>query len=471
MMPKLRAAPATRVAVAVDDDGFARDVTRVLAGRGVGAEGMDPDAASARGGHVIAHAPARALTIDEIASLAELCADAAEDGRPVVSLIPPPPAGHRRAAEHAAGLAVLRAHGAVLCADPDAWFEALVLLSCFGAPPGPRAAIVAPPGTWLAASALALEAEASARGDRFASIADDAGTLSPVDAVLVDRSELAGTERATRQVLLVPVVARPELAGERPALVGLRAALAAVEAVGRQRERVAAGLGPADEDDDGDVEVAIDRERLERQLDKLGERAGDHESKVLLSCYGVRVTRQAVATTPSGATRIAKKAGFPVELKPWGAEIESEPEGCPVETDVASNADVRRAYAAICDAAEVDAVIVRETPPRGRELSVRIEPIGALGLMLVAEVEGAAAPVAAVAPCRPIDAEEVARRVVSSRAGDPAPNRRALVELLVRSSRLAADVPRLESLELPRVIVGPDEVVVVDARCRLRRRR
>src|SRR4029077_5860327 len=102
--------------------------------------------------------------------------------------------------------------------------------------------------------------------------------------------------------------------------------------------RIEVGLGPAPRE--ATAELGIDSELLARQLAKLEgyARVGDHETKLLLRAYGVPVTRQVVATTPSAAVKGARRVGFPVELKPWGNDVATEPGGCPVERGVTSDA-------------------------------------------------------------------------------------------------------------------------------------
>ncbi|HWM88432.1 MAG TPA: acetate--CoA ligase family protein [Kofleriaceae bacterium] len=462
-----------RVALALDEVAWGEDAERILTRRGAICQRVSlEDAAEAPVGVIglaLREPPAPALA----AQLAPLCARLARSGRPLVLLACFPRALGARGDVQAASLATLRSHGAILCPDPDSWLETLILVAGFGLPPGPRVAVVAPPGSWIAASAQFLANEAAAVGARLAALSPDVGKVGPTDAVLLDRDELArvAPERAS-SALLLPMVGRAELVGDddRRVLVGLRAALAATGAAGRLRERLAAGLGPADASEvDG---LGIDSDRFARQLGKLGGRAGDHETKVLLSAWKIPITRQAVATTASAATSVAKRAGYPVELKPWGPDAPSEIDGCPVERDLATAADVRRAFAALGRAMGHPAgapVIVRETPPAGRELRARVVTMGELGLTVLVDVAGTPGPIAAPAPLRAIDAEELARHVEASRLGDAQPDRAALADLLRRASFLACH-ERIESLDLSRVIAAArgDGVVVADARATLR---
>jgi hypothetical protein len=285
-----------------------------------------------------------------------------------------------------------------------------------------------------------------------------------------------GAPPASLPGLHVPVLARAELATDDAALYTARAALGAIDILGRAAGRAAAGLGPAPRT--ASAELDIDKDRLARQSTFFGNlprgmRVGDHETKVLLASYGVPVTRQAQATTPSAAVKAARKAGYPVELKPWGHDLPTEPEGCPVERNVSSDALVRRAFAAVLAAAgrpsthaEPGAVIVRETPPAGRDVRITFLQLPAVGWTVVLDAPGAPAIAAAPAPLRLVDAETLAATVVASRASDPDPDRTGLANLLRRASHLVVDLgAQLQHLELPRVVVGArgSRTVVVDA--------
>jgi hypothetical protein len=417
--------------------------------------------------------PGTAATVE----LAQLCARAATAGRPICLLAPPPKGSGRAAAERAAALAYLRAHGAALAHDVDAWLEATVALVRFGLPKGPRAAIIAPAGSWLEAQAHALVAEAEALGLRAPKL-DAGGT----DAVLfdpdLDPALGPSPGDAPGEPLAIPVAARPELGGDGPALFGARAALAAIDVLGHAAERIEVGIGPAPAK--ASAELGIERDKLDRNFGKLvaGTRVGDHETKLLLSAYGVPVTRQIVATTPSAAVNGARRVGFPVEIKPWGPDAPTERDGCPVERSITSDAMVRRGYAAVLAAGGKPgagkpgegAVIVREVPPLGRDLQVSFLKVPHLGWTVVVDATGAPHVAAAPAPLRLLDAQRLAAALVASRAGDPEPDRAGLANLMRRASHFVVDLgDRLSRLELPRVIVGGrgSRSVVADAWCEL----
>ncbi|HUQ07794.1 MAG TPA: acetate--CoA ligase family protein [Kofleriaceae bacterium] len=503
-LPERGMARTVPIALAGLDEVASDEVVRCLAARGLaGARPCSLEelaAAVEDGALAAAWIDADAAVAASLAAVARAAATAA---RPLVLLARPArgratsssAAATKDRTEHAAALAYLRAHGAAVCSDPDAWLEAVCLVARHGIPEGPRVAVVAPEGSWLAAAAAGIGgADDDARRPAYAASADD---MSPADVALVDAATWSATSpdargdargdardgaRAATGALLVPVVARAELADGGPAgaLWGLRPALAAVTAVGAAAARARAGLGPATRTARGELEV--DEEKLERQLGRLGpadSRLGDHETKVLLSAYGVPITRQAVATTASAALRIAKKAGFPVDIKPWGADVPSERDDCPVERNVATAADVRRAYSAVLghgasaarSTLEEGAVIVRESAPSGREVAATIAPMGALGWTVIVEIAGHG-PVAAPAPLRVADASALAQALVATRAGEQEPDRTALANVLRRASHLAVDhAERISKLELGVIVVGTksERTIVVDAATVLRR--
>jgi hypothetical protein len=306
-------------------------------------------------------------------------------------------------------------------------------------------------------------------------VADENEPAPPADIALVDGGLAMPTPDRVGRALIVPVSARAEMIHEGGAtLVGLRAALAAAIACGRHGERMAQGLGPAPLTDL--KRLKVDRSRADSVLGVPGDRLGDHEAKRLLSAYGTAVTRQAVATTPSAAVRYAQTLGWPVEVKPHDANATSEREGGPIVGGVHNAPAVRSAFASVSTAAGLPVgspVIVRATPPAGREVSVRIERVAELGWTAILEL-GSGKVFAGPAPLRRADADEMSLGLESSRAGEAAPDRTSLAELLVRASFAAVDCEGdVESIEMSRVVVGArgEGAIVCDVRIKMRKKR
>jgi hypothetical protein len=464
-VPQLRPIGIQRVAIDVTEAELADEFLQILRARGLTVDKRSITATGDKSGLVIGQVLEQLPTPAATAQLGEHIAEHAGSGRPPVLFVPPAPRKRGKADESAACVALLQAHGAVVTSDPEVWVECLVLLAAYGPPSGPRTAIVAPAGSWLAAAAAAQARRAEHLGERFTALAPSRDSQAATDLVLVDTTEMPTGERDSQR-LIVPVAGRAHICADRPVLVGLASALSATELCGQATRRIAAGDGAAPMP--GVIED-FDHTRFQRQLDKLSERVGDHESKVLLSSYGITITRQAVATTPSAATRIAKKAGYPVEIKAWGDHQPSEREGALVVHGIDTAAEVRRAFASVCTRTDSDAVIIRETPMEGRELRISIRQHPSLGLMAFLYQSGHSEPAAALAPLRPVDAIAVAHQVVASRAADRDPDWPALADLLVAASHMVADNERVLGLELSRVILGSEGegALVVDANATL----
>lgn len=464
-MPQARSAaqPAPSRVDVIAPAELGKTAIEALRVRGIAARIVDaPDDSDAVVAWALSAPPSAAAAVE----LAQRCARAADAGRPVCLLAPAVRGSNRAAIERVAALAHLRAYGAAILHDVDAWLEAVVLLVRFGLPPGPRTAVIAPEGSWLQAQAQAIIVEAETLGARSPLIAPD----DPTDVALYDPA--LGPPPGKVPAMYVPIAPRGELADESPLLHGARAALGAITALGLAAERIAVGLGPAERI--ASAELTIDRELLGRQRAKLrGSRVGDHETKVLLRAYNVEITKQVVAVTPSAAVKKARLIGFPVEIKPFGDDLPTEREGCHVERDLTSDAQVRQAFtsalARIGHREEDGAgVIIRAKPIEGREVSVMFLELPSLGWTVVLEAGAriAAAPV----PLRAIDAAALAAHVVASRADDPEPDREGLAIAMRRTSHLVVDVEEIATLELPRVIVGGRGAitVVVDAFATLR---
>ncbi len=143
-------------------------------------------------------------------------------------------------------------------------------------------------------------------------------------------------------------------------------------------------------------------------LRSAGQVLSEHESKVVLRGFGVEITRQAVASSASGAAQFAETIGFPVVLKALSPDLRRKQELGAVMLGLTNGAAVRRAYATIVQnvehnapTAHLDGVLVAEQAPDGLEIhcgAVRLHTgemaiFGrALGLPLLTEVTLALSP-------------------------------------------------------------------------------
>ncbi len=227
--------------------------------------------------------------------------------------------------------------------------------------------------------------------------------------------------------------------------------------------------------------------RAREVLEGAPELLSDHESKVVLRGLGMHVTRQAIASSASGASGFAERIGFPVVLKALSPDLRRRTEIGAVALDLGNAAAVRRAYASIVDnverrapTARLDGVVVAEMIEQGLELSAGVIELASGDAAVYARALGEHAPLEPAFALVPAegDAEGGARALalahaVLSRLPVPAlrrgsdPDVRALAELLVRLFQLWHRFgARLRHVELERVrLVGGERgYVILDAR-------
>ncbi|MBK8266072.1 MAG: acetate--CoA ligase family protein [Nannocystis sp.] len=224
---------------------------------------------------------------------------------------------------------------------------------------------------------------------------------------------------------------------------------------------------------------------IERSLEVLrgaGEVLSEHESKVVLRGLEVEVTRQAVASSASGAASFAEQIGFPVVLKALCPGLRRKQEIGAVHLDLVNGAAVRRAYATIlaniehnAPTAHLDGVLVAEQVPPGLEIHCGLIRLASGPLALFGAPVGLAAPVEHVlAPCplSPAEALLLAHAVLSMiplpalrRRSDPDVHTLAgLFSCLDGLARATGDRLLVVDLNPIRLIGAPRGYVTLDAR-------
>lgn len=251
-------------------------------------------------------------------------------------------------------------------------------------------------------------------------------------------------------------VPRPELATHVPT-----AAFLAQRALLRVDAARAALAVTLPEPDVGDEEGIA---RAGEVLASAGQVLTDHEAKVVLRGFGIEVTRQAVASSASGAAGYADRIGYPVALKALSPDLRRRAEIGAMQLDLGTGAAVRRAYGTIVDAVErhaptarLDGVLVAEMVGPGLDLHCGVIRLPDGSAALFGRVLETPAPVEpALAPC-PVSRDDalLLAHAILSRMPVPAlrrttdPDARDLATLLLRLDALVrAHGPRLELVEL-----------------------
>jgi acetyl coenzyme A synthetase (ADP forming)-like protein len=195
------------------------------------------------------------------------------------------------------------------------------------------------------------------------------------------------------------------------------------------------------------------------------------QTRGLLEAYGVPLVPERVVATELGAVEAANELGFPVVLKTAAPGAHKTEEGG-VALDLADEA-------AVLEAAErIGApLLVQPFVRGGAELlagAVQDPVFGPLVAFgpggVLAELIGEAQ--FRLAPLTDHDAGELVRsgkagRLVAGFRGMPPADESALVDLLLRLSLLAEELPEVVELDLNPVLALPDRCFAVDARVRV----
>ncbi len=222
-------------------------------------------------------------------------------------------------------------------------------------------------------------------------------------------------------------------------------------------------------------ELARDREAAEVVLHEALEADGDvwldaAQTRRLLEAYGVPLVPERVVPTPDAAVEAARELGFPVVLKTAVAGAHKTEQGG-VILDLGDEDAVRAAAEQLGGP-----VLVQPFVHGGAELlagAVQDPVFGPLVAFgpggVLAELIGEAQ--FRLAPLTDLDAQELVRsgkagRLVAGFRGASPADEGALVDLLLRLSLLAEELPEVAELDLNPVLALPDRCVAVDARIR-----
>lgn len=211
------------------------------------------------------------------------------------------------------------------------------------------------------------------------------------------------------------------------------------------------------------------------------------EVRDVLAAYGLRSPRAIIARDEHEAARAAESIGRPVAVKLVSPTITHKTDVGGVVLGVESPAATAEAFRAIHgrlaergQANEMAGVLVQEMLPRGVETFVGVTqdpsfgPLIGFGLGGV-NVEIMRDVVFRVHPITDIDAHDMIDQVrgvklLDGYRGTPPADREALIDAILRVSRMVGDLPELLEMDInPLLAMAPGQgVVVVDARIRVR---
>ncbi len=211
------------------------------------------------------------------------------------------------------------------------------------------------------------------------------------------------------------------------------------------------------------------------------------EIEGLLSCYGIRVAKFALAETSDEAVAASREIGFPVVIKLASATISHKSDVGGVVLDIRSEREVRAALkeikarlTKIGRQKEMMGVTVQRMVKGGVETIVGVTQDSLFGPLIMFGLGGIYAELLKdvairLHPLTDLDAKELINSIRMARLfrgfrGEPVSDTQALEDLLLRISALVEDIPQIAELDLNPVKVMPqgEGYWVVDARVLLR---
>ena len=225
------------------------------------------------------------------------------------------------------------------------------------------------------------------------------------------------------------------------------------------------------------------------------ERRGDgwltvDETRALLDAFSLPLSPGSLAHSADEAARLAHEIGFPVAAKLAARTVTHKTEAGGVRLNLTNDAEVRQAYETIlarareiASAEDIEGVLIQAMVAGGVETMIGVSDDPAFGPLVAFGLGGIHVEILGdvqfrIAPLTDRDADELLHGIkglplLQGYRGHPAADLDALRELLLRLSRLAADVPEIAELDLnPVIALAPGQGCrVVDARVRVRARR
>ncbi|TRO53970.1 hypothetical protein E2P71_05200 [Candidatus Bathyarchaeota archaeon] len=207
----------------------------------------------------------------------------------------------------------------------------------------------------------------------------------------------------------------------------------------------------------------------------------EHESKEIITLYGVPTTKQILARNEGEAEAAADKIGYPVVLKVVSPQVLHKSDVGAVLLGLKNGIAVREGYQKIINGvksrvpdAEVLGVLVQEMARPSTEVIVgalrdpQFGPtvmfgIGGVFTEIIRDVSFRVAPLT-LKEAGEMVAEIKYRKILEGVRGNPAVDVPALTEILVKTSQIMVDYPEINAIDLNPVLAYEKGAMVVDAR-------
>lgn len=224
------------------------------------------------------------------------------------------------------------------------------------------------------------------------------------------------------------------------------------------------------------------RDRARQMLAQSGtDVLTERKSKELLEIYGIRVTRERLATTAAAAAAVAAELGFPVAMKVESPDIPHKTEAGVIRLNLKTAEGVCQAFDAIMEnaarvapPARINGVLIQQMISPGAEMmvGVRVDPLFGplllvgLGGVMVELMKDTALQLAPVSldEAKSLLSSLKGQKVLDGFRGGASIDRSVLADTIARISELADDLAsELSEVDVNPLICSGASIIAVDA--------
>jgi len=234
--------------------------------------------------------------------------------------------------------------------------------------------------------------------------------------------------------------------------------------------------------------MASPREVVLRALEEGRTKLLEHEAYEFLKYFDLPVPKFGLARGPEEAVEIAESIGYPVVLKIVSPDIVHKSDVGGVIVGLATDRDVRKAFERIeanvksrAPDARVAGILIQEMVPQDLEVIVGATRDPVFGPVVLFGLGGIFVEVLKdvslrIAPVTRYDAEEMLNEIKASSIlrgyrGTPPRDRNAIVDIIVKTSRVMLEVPEVTDIDLNPIMAFPEGrgAKIADARVLVKR--
>ena len=213
---------------------------------------------------------------------------------------------------------------------------------------------------------------------------------------------------------------------------------------------------------------------IEKALAEGRSTLNEHESKQLLSSFGIPVTNEVIAQDAAEAASSAATIGFPVVLKASGASLSHKTEVGGVALNIGTEAEVRKEGERLLKIPGCDALLVQEMVKGGREIVCGLMRDPQFGVCVMFGIGGILTEVLEdivfrIAPLTTADSRDMiaeirGRKIVEPFRGEAAVDLDVLCRTLVALGEIGLQHEEVIGVDINPLKIRPDgKPVAVDA--------